>query len=53
MLAAEAARYLAAVEAFRREGQEPRWEAEGIRGPQQPRSALGWSPHLNERRKRC
>jgi hypothetical protein len=29
VLAAEAVRYLAAVEAFRSEGSEPRWEAEG------------------------
>lgn len=29
LIAAEAARYLAAVEAFRREGHEPHWDAEG------------------------
>jgi len=31
LLAAEAGRYLAAIEAFRREGCEPHWETEGIR----------------------
>jgi hypothetical protein len=31
VLAAEAARYLAAVDAFRSERYEPRWEAEGNR----------------------
>jgi hypothetical protein len=35
VLAAEAARYLAAVEAFRNEGYEPRWEAEGNRSSEQ------------------
>jgi hypothetical protein len=34
VLAVEAARYLAAVEAFRREGHEPHWAAEGDRSPE-------------------
>jgi hypothetical protein len=33
LIAAEAARYLSAVEVFRREGHEPCWEAEGHRLP--------------------
>lgn len=47
MLALEAARYLAAVEAFRQEGCEPHWEAEGIRRPQPRTSAarVGPEPH--------
>jgi hypothetical protein len=51
-LAAEAARYLTAVDAFRREGCEPRWEAEGSRlsAPRPPRSAPRVAAHVSERR---
>jgi hypothetical protein len=54
LLALEAQRYLAVVEAFRREGREPHWRPE----PQADRLPVGASPlqglvELAERMKRC
>jgi len=55
LLAAEAGRYLAAVEAFRREGYEPHWEAEGIR--RMAGQLCSFAPRVgrepSERSKRC
>jgi hypothetical protein len=55
LIAAEAARYLSAVEVFRREGHEPCWEVDGHRlpvSPQRTRSAARVVP-TSERSKRC
>jgi len=51
LLAVEAARYLAAVEVFRREGHEPHWQAEGSRAGVQrlSRSASRVVPNSGER----
>ena len=55
LLAAEAGRYLAVVEAFRGEGNEPQWEAEGTRSAQHAASPS--VPRVvaqnSERRNRC
>lgn len=55
VIVGEAALYLAAVEAFRSEGHEPHWEAEGNRSPEPlaAPSAPRLVAHSSEGRKRC
>jgi hypothetical protein len=55
LIAAEAARYLAAVEVFRHEGHEPHWEAEGNRASASLpfRAAPRVAAPPSERRNRC
>lgn len=53
LIAVEAARYLAVVEVFRREGREPHWEAEGNRTSASLPSRPAPRVPTNEGRNRC